>query len=222
MGLWTGVSEPGVLGMLSVLGEYSLSESVGLGLGMGLQRRFDGSLDLRDGTFDVTWRAVNAPTVVVNVRPGVSIPTGGLGGGFAFTPLSTASIDPRLSVDAALGASWLVLPSVSTRVPFYRGWDDRLQGPFVRGDLRGARRFGDVVPWVGVSASHQAEGSHPRFTPAFSELAATVGAFWSIGERWGVSAQGRAPLWIGGSAIRVWSVSLSGRYVIRRKPKGEH
>ena len=222
MGLWAGAAEAGVLAMGSVLGEYSVSEAISLGAGIGLQRRFDGSLDLRDGSFDVTWRAVRTATAVVNVRPGITIPTGGLGDGFAFTPLSTASIDPRLSVDAALGAAWLVLPSATTRLPFYRGWDGRLQGPFVRADLRGARRLGDITPWVGVSAAHQAEGSHPRFTPSFSELATTAGAFWAIDNKWGLAAQTRIPLWVGGTAFKVYSGSVALRYVIRPKPKSEH
>ena len=221
LGLWTGVGRGLAVGMLSLSGEYALSPRVALDAGFGLQRRSDGSLDPRDATMSVTWRALNTDTLVLNVRPGLSIPTGGLGTGFAFTPLSTASVDPRLRVDAAIGSTWLFLPSFTTRVPVYKGWDDRLQGPFLRGDLRGARRFSDVVPWVGLSLSHQMEGSHPLFTPPMTELAGTVGAFWAIAERWGVSAQGRAPLWVDGAASPIWSASVACRYVIKKTPKAD-
>ncbi len=203
-------------------GEYWATGRWGVSGGFGVQRRSDGSFDSRDATVHAVYRAVAEATAVVTVRAGLSIPTGGAGSAFTFTPLSTASVDPRLSVDAALGATWLVLPSISTRVPIYRGWDGRLQGPFFRADLRGARRFGAVVPWVGLSVTEQMEGSHPMLTPAMRELAATGGATIAVGRKWGVNAQVRAPLALGGAATKVWSAAVSVRYVLRREPKDEH
>ncbi|MFT6819431.1 MAG: hypothetical protein ACJATT_003254 [Myxococcota bacterium] len=208
--------------MASVRGEYWATGRWGVDAGFGVQRRTDGTLDSRDATLHAVYRAVAKPTAVVTVRAGLSIPTGGVGSAFTFTPLSTASVDPRLSVNAALGATWLVLPSVSARLPVYRGWDGRLQGPFLRADLRGARRFGAVVPWLGLSASEQMEGSHPTLTPPMRELAATGGATIGVGNKWGINAQIRAPLVVGGMATKVWSAAISVRYVLRREPKDEH
>ncbi|MFT6162174.1 MAG: hypothetical protein ACJARS_003101 [bacterium] len=54
------------------------------------------------------------------------------------------------------------------------------------------------------------------------ELAATGGATIGVGNKWGINAQIRAPLVVGGMATKVWSAAISVRYVLRREPKDEH
>lgn len=162
---------------------------------LGAHRHENGELDLRDGVVGLGWTVVAKDTFVLKVEPGLNLPIGSLeDDGLAFTPLSTTSVDPFVQVDVVYGATYLIGSTLSARFPVYAGSDGVRQGAFSRLDVWGARRFGDVVPWVGVSAVGLA-ASEPIGAPAaFAELAALGGAVFHLAPRWSVTAQTRLPV----------------------------
>lgn len=142
----------------------------------------------RDSVLSAKARVIDRPDLVLRVAPGVSFPTGSAGRSFAFTPLSTGSVDPWLSADLVWGGAWLLAASAQGRVSLYEGLDGTRQGPYGTATLKGARRLGriDAVPWLGVAAS----GS----PGLYSELAGAGGLVWAPSERWALTVDARVPV----------------------------
>ena len=159
----------------------------------GLFRAGDGTLTARDGQIGVAWFAVAEPALTVKVRPGLSVPLGGVSAGMAFTMLSSGSIDPVLGVDLLAGGAWLFVTSLEGRVALYPGFDDVLQGPYGRVDLKGARRVGVAVVYAGVSGVGQRR--YDNGLGAFAEVSPVGGAVLSLSERLSATAQIRVPVW---------------------------
>lgn len=220
-GTWIGSMPVGVevQGMFGV--EVPFSHRLGAVGWLGAQRQTDGSLDPRDAVVGLNWVAVSNDTLVVRLQPGLNLPTGGIGSGLYFTPLSTASVDPYLVGDVVVGGTWLGALSVVARAPLYDGWDRLRQGPFVRADLRGARRWGLAVPWVGLSAVRLFPSDPPRAAPDLSELAVTAGSVFNVAPRWSLTGQLRAPLAVSEGAVRQVAGGLSVRWVVG-KPSEDH
>lgn len=187
---------------------------------MGVQRHTDGNIDARDAVLGVAITPLARDTLVLRLQPGINIPTGGIGSQLYFTPLSTASVDPYLVTDLVYGSTWLAGLSTVGRASLYDGWDRRRQGLFGRLDLRGARRLGIAVPWLGLSLVGQGEASPVGSVPSFAELAATVGSVFNIDDRWSLTTQLRGPLWRSSAAQMQFSGGLSVRFVVG-KPAGE-
>ena len=160
----------------------------------GLFRSADSTLTARDSQIGAAWFAVSQPALTVKIRPRVSIPLGGVSAGMAFTMLSSGSFDPVLGIDVMAGGSWLFVTSFEGRVALYPGFDDVLQGPYGRVDLKGARRIGEAVFYAGLSAVGQRR--YDNGLGAFAELSPVAGAVLSISERWSGTAQVRVPVWM--------------------------
>lgn len=214
-GLSTGLEAQAIAGI-----EVPVSHRVAGVVWAGAQRHPGGEIDPRDATVAAMWLPVLRDDLVVRVQPGVSIPTGGLGSQLYFTPLSTASVDPWLSADMVVGAAWLAGVSTVVRVPVYDGWDRIRQGPFLRADVRGSRRLGDVVPFVGASLVRQAPSSPVGAAPDFAEVAGTLGTVANLSERWSLTGQLRVPAWVSDGAVRQLSGGVSVRAVIGSPPEG--
>jgi hypothetical protein len=214
---WVGTVGAGVE-VGTVLGaEVALAERWSGVAWVGAQRHPDGSVDPRDAILGASFVAVDRPDLVVRLQPGLNVPTGGIGSQLYFTPLSTASVDPYLVADAVYGSAWLVGLSTVARVPLVDGWDRLRQGPFLRADLRGARRLGAFVPWVGASGVRQLPSDPAGAVPDFSELAATAGTVANLSDRWSLTAQLRFPLWAPAPVERQVAGGLSVRWVIGRR-----
>lgn len=183
---------------------------------LGVQRHVGGQIDPRDAVLGASWTAVSRDDLVVRLQPGLNLPTGGIGSKLYFTPLSTASVDPYLVADATWGGTWLVGGLAVARASLYPGWDRIRQGAFGRLDLRGARRLGPAVPWIGLSAVRQLPSGPVGAVPDFGELAATAGLVANLDERWSLTAQLRAPLWRSTEAERQFAGGLSVRTVLGR------
>ena len=65
--------------------------------------RYAGAPQARDSLLTVPIRVLDKPSLVWTVSPGASLPTGTLGAGGDFTPLSTGSVDPWPSSMEAAG-----------------------------------------------------------------------------------------------------------------------
>ena len=220
LGTWFGGLATGLEAQALVGVEVPVSHRVAGVVWAGAQRHPDGQLDARDATVAVMWLPVLRDDVVVRVQPGLSIPTGGLGSQLYFTPLSTASVDPWVSADLVVGAAWLGSASVVARVPVYDGWDRIRQGPFLRADLRGARRLGVAVPFVGASVVRQAPSAPAGAAPDFAEVAGTLGSVVNLSERWSMTGQLRVPAWVSAGGVRQVSGGVSVRAVIGSPPEG--
>lgn len=215
LGTWIGALPNGIAGQLGLGVEVPLGKRIGIGVLGGIQRDADdGALNPRDTIVSVTWIPVNQKDLVVRLRPGLSLPTGGIGQDLFFTPLSTSSVDPWLSGDIVYGTTWLLAANAVARVPLYDGWDLRRQGPFLRTDLRGARRLGKWVPSAGLSIARQAPSVPRGAAPDFADVAATAGVLGHLGDRWSVGVQLRAPLWVSEGAPRVIAGGASLRCVV--------
>jgi len=208
-GMPTGVEAQALLGA-----EVPLTRRVGVTGWGGLQRHADGSFDPRDAVVAAAWTPVSTPEAVLRIHPGLNIPTGGIGQGLNFTPLSTASFDPFLMVDGVLGRTWLGSTTLIARLPLYKGWDLVRQGPFFRADLRGARRIGDVVPWLGLSGVRQLASDPRGASPDFAEIAATAGAVANLSPRWSLTGQARVSLAVTEGTVRQVSGGLAARFVV--------
>jgi len=218
-GAWMG-GHPGGVESQGLIGvEVPVSHKVAAVGWVGAQRHGDGTIDPRDATIGALWLPVVTDEWTVRLQPGLSIPTGGIGSGLSFRPLSTASVDPWLSADIVAGRAWVAGLSLVGRAPLYAGWDDVRQGPFLRVDLRGARRLGKVVVFAGPSAVRQAPGSPALSTAKFTELAATAGGVFHIAERWSMTAQMRVPAWVTSGGIRQVSGGLGARWVVGSPPE---
>jgi hypothetical protein len=227
VGSWVGTLGPvgdRGLELQGVLGaEVPFADRLSAIAWLGAQRHRDGELDPRDAVVGVSWTAVSRDDLVVRLQPGLNLPTGGLGSGFYFTPLSTGSVDPYLTADATYGSAWLVGGAVVARTSLYPGFDRRLQGTFLRADLRGARRLGIAIPWVGLSAVRQLPSDPVGAVPDFSELALGAGAVVNVSDRWSVMGQLRGALWASDGAERQLAGGVSARTVIgKRRGDDEH
>ncbi len=189
------------------------------GLASGGAQRWDsGAVDPRDGRIALGFKPVREAALTLSIEPGVSLPLGSVGAPLGFVPLSTGSVDPWLSATLIGGGAWLGVVSVEGRAPLYAGRDGVVQGPFGRADLLGARRFGTVVPWLGVSTVGRTAGSND--TGAFWEISPVAGATWGFADRWAGSLTLRVPV-LGGAEYAV-AGGLSVRAVIGKRASGEH
>ncbi|MBX2797379.1 MAG: hypothetical protein KTR31_06925 [Myxococcales bacterium] len=222
-GVWVGSMATGIESQALVGVEVPWSHRASAVAWVGVQRHSDGSFDPRDATVAAMWIPVSEPNLMVRVQPGLSIPTGGIGGGLAFTPLSTASVDPWMAADVVAGSTWLASLGGIVRVPVYQGWDRIRQGPFLRVDLRGARRVGVTVPFLGLSGVRQMPSAPEGAAPDFGEVATTAGAVVNLAERWSLTAQLRVPLVVTEGVLRRPSGGLAVRAVVGSAPEGhEH
>lgn len=225
LGAWIGAPRGGITAQLGLRAEVPFSHRLGASVLGGIQRELDGSIVPRDTIVAATWVPVSTDELSVRLQPGISLPTGGLNRDLLFTPMSTSSFDPWIGADVYYGRAWLVGVSGVARVPVYRGWDLRRQGPFVRGELRGARRMGGWVPSAGLSVARQAPAvpDDALNTPDFADLAAVAGALVNISERASVAGMVRAPLWASEGSPRVFAGGATLRWVIGNPPEGhEH
>jgi hypothetical protein len=204
-----GVESQGMAGL-----ELAFGHELGILAFAGVHRHADGSFDPRDAVAALTWTPVSRDTLLVRFLPGVNIPTGGVGNGIYTTPLSTASFDPFLTGDVVVGGTWLAGLTGVARVPLYAGWDQIRQGAFLRADLRGARRFGDVVPWLGLSGVRQLPSDPEGAVPSATELAATAGGVANLSARWSLTAQLRVSLFVTDDLPRQTSGGLTVRAVV--------
>ncbi len=216
LGTWVGVPPGGVETQLGARVDVELSHRLAAVAMGGVQRPSSGAVDLRDSVLGLAWLPVSRADLTVRLTPGVNLPTGGVGQGLLFTPLSTSSFDPWLAADAVFGGAWVGAVSAVARVPLYAGWDLRTQGPFARLDLRAARRLPGWVPGVGVSAARQAPSVPRGASPDFSDLAALADAVVNLGPRWSASARLRVPVWTSGT--RAPAGGLAVRAVLGRPP----
>lgn len=162
---------------------------------MSVQRRPDGAIVFRDVVTSVGIRLVEKDTLTFVLRPGLRLPTGGLADGLAFTPLSTASVDPWLSAELVGGSTWIGATSLQVQAPLYAGWDARRQGVYGRFDVRGGRRIGAGVVWLGPSMIARTKDDLGQ--DAFHEIAATAGATWAVHPRASITGQVRVPVEMG-------------------------
>ncbi len=180
----------------------------------GVQRFPWGAVAARDALVGARVRLVQEDDLAIALAPRLSVPLGSVGDGLAFNPGSTGSFDPALGGDLVYGGKWLLVLDGQTRVPLYAGADDILQGPFVRGDVRGAVRAGDGVVAVGTSTvlAWPADDGLGGFT----EVAATLGGVIAPFKRHAFGAQLRAPVWTNGENYRLavatnWSAVWGGK-----------
>ena len=120
------------------------------------------------------------------VGPGVALPTGTIGAGGDFTPLSTGSVDPWLTTSAVVGTGWLVTGLGQLRPVLYEGRDGVHQGSYWRGDLAVARRFNDHVVRLGLSSA--------GVMSDFAELSISAGGVINLNEEFAVVPWVRVPL----------------------------
>ena len=209
-----GVLSSGVESQVFLGADVPLTQTVDVSTLVGLQRHFDGRIDARDALLLARWTVVSTPTAWLRISPGVSIPTGGLGSRLLFTPMSSASVDPWIGVDSTVGSNWILGTSALARVPVYDGWDRIRQGPFVRADLRGARRLGDHVVWVGVGYVNQAQADRTDAAPSFAAVSGFTGAVFALGERTSLIPQVRIPAWSDEDSAPFFSGGVSMRWVL--------
>ena len=139
----------------------------------------------RDAIIAAEWRPLRGSTTTATVRLGASIPTGAIGAGPVFTPLSTQSLDPWIAGSVVYGSKVLGVASGQARVPLYAGPDGVTQGTFLRGDLRAAVRIPKAVLYAGLSAAGGLPDSNGMAD--FYELAPIAGGVWNLHERWALA-----------------------------------
>ena len=203
-------------------GEVTVAERVAPFAYGGIHIHADGEVDIRDANVGVSWTPYWSPEFVLRVRPGLSVPTGGLTNSFLFTPLSTSSLDPWLAVDALAGKEWLFGSALVARTPLYEGWDQVRQGPFLRGDVRMSRRFSFGVPWLGLSGVRQAPSTPVGASPSFAELAMLAGSVFHPHERWSVTVQLRVPVAVTEGAVNAVSGGVAVRRVVGAREVEDH
>lgn len=214
------MGQEGFEGQTALRGEVTLAEAWGTALTTSLQIRSDGRLAVRDLILTGIWRPVVTEKIFVAIRPGFTIPLGGLAEGLAFTPFSTSSFDPRLSVDAVYGGRFLVVTNAQVRVPLYEGWDGVRQGAFFRSDLRGAYRYNRGVAWLGgsyVGSLKSSVGSQ-----AFGEVAVTAGTLINLEQRVALTVQTRVPVWTSNDRPYDVAFTLGLTVVLGKKEHPEH
>ena len=194
LGTFTTVLDDGAEVLASLTGLIPVAERVGIRPILAGHRRPTGDLLARDALLLVPVRLVETPTSRVTISPGLNVPIGSIGAGTRFTPLSSGSVDPWLSVDAIAGGSWLGSASLAVRTPLYAGVDGVTQGAFVRGSVRGARRIGTGgAAWVGVSPVVGLADTAGR--GGFAEVAATAGGTIPLSTTWALTPRLRVPMW---------------------------
>lgn len=185
----------------------------------GVQRYATGALAPRDALVGARALLLSRDDLSISVAPRLSIPVGNVSDTFAFQPGSTGSFDPALGGDLVVGGKVLGVVEGQARWPLYAGADGVRQGPFARGDLRGAVRLGEWVAAVGTSTVL----SWPSDvgTRGFTEFAATASASWTPFDRHGFGLQLRAPVWTNGENYRL-AVALGWSAVWRRREAHGH
>ncbi len=199
--------------------ELALTPRVGVGVRGGLHSVGEG-VQLRDAIVEASWIPVVTDLVTVRLTAGASVPIGSVAAGSYFTPLSTGSVDPVLSAQVTGGGTWVAAVGGWARVPLYDGLDRRRQGPFLRGDLRGGRRIGASVAWVGLSPAFQLPSTPAGAAPDFGEVAATAGVLVAPWDRWSVGVNARTPLWTSDPGYR-FAVGAQLRWVFGGGPKDD-
>jgi len=148
--------------------------------------RYHQGWQARDTLLAAPIRVVDKPAAVWTVGPGLALPTGTLGVGGDFTPLSTGSVDPWLTTSFVAGTGWLFTALGQVRPVLYEGRDDVHQGSYWRGDLGMARRFGDHVVRVGVSSAGVVDD--------FSEVSISAGGVINLSDQFALVPWVRVPL----------------------------
>ena len=160
---------------------------------LAAQRWYDGSYAVRDGFLLATIDVVNKPTRVLRVKPGVTLPIGGVSAGLSVTPLTTGSFDPWLQVDALVGGTWIGGATLTVRAPVFEGSDAVRQGVRSRLDLKGARRLGPGVGWFGATGVVQGGGQvRPDST---LELNLAGGWVHELNPSWVLGIDARLPVY---------------------------
>jgi hypothetical protein len=197
--------------------EVVLSKAFAVGVQGGVFLKSDG-FTVRDLNLTGVWRVLQTPSAQITLRPGLNLPTGGLGGGLSFTPTSTSSVDPTLGAEAVVGGRYVLAASAHVRVPLYKGYDTVRQGVYIQTDLRGAVPLFNSVVWAGMSyvKTTSADNNLGRF----HEVAATAGGVWTFHERASLNLALRVPLEQG--PINGYRVAgMTGvTWVVGKRPRG--
>lgn len=194
-GLMVVGDQVGTLTQALASGMVAVSPRWTLGATQPVQHVTGGSLQLWDGILQASYRAVDTPTAVVEVRPGVTVPLAPVGDGAPFIPGATGSVDPWLAASGFVGKDWLFLWRAQGRLPLYEGADARTQGAWVRADVGGARRLGPTVVAATVSGVRGFAGQPLVVSTApYSELAARLQVEWSVSAQSALRAETRLPL----------------------------
>ncbi len=203
--------------------QTALSKRTTVMVGSGLLRDSAGDLSMLDTRLNVGLQAVSTDSVVVQLTPGVTLPTGAAGANFYYTELSTASVDPTFSVDVVGGAAWVGIGQVYARVPLYDGSDLRRQGPYLSVDGRLGRRLDKVVPYLGLGAVRQLPSDPVGASPDFTELYSHTGAVINLADKWSATGTVRLPMWSSQGATYRFAVGASLKTVLGKgfKSKGE-
>jgi hypothetical protein len=156
------------------------------------QRWYDGSFAVRDGFLLVSIDVIDEPDRVLRIKPGLTLPVGAVSSGLDLSPLTTGSFDPWLQVDALIGGTWIGGLTGTLRAPLSRGSDGLRQGPRLRLDLKGARRFAPGVAWTGLTSVAQAGGEVTDQTSF--ELSLAGGWVHELNGQWALGLNLRIPL----------------------------
>ena len=194
--------------------QTALSKRASVRVGSGVLRETDGDWLLLDTRLGVSVQAVSTPELVVQVTPGFTLPTGSVGAGFYYTEVSTASVDPTLSVELVGGGAWVGIGQVYARVPLYDGSDLRRQGPYLSADGRLGRRFDKVVPFVGLGAVRQMPSDPVGASADFTELYSHVGGVFNLADKWSATGTVRVPVWSTDGAIYRVAVGASLKTIL--------
>jgi hypothetical protein len=211
------IPEGGWDGALQGRVDVALGRQWGLHALGGVVRYPWGDVSPRDALVGTRWQFVSKDDVAASLSPRVSLPLGNVSDAFVGQPGATGSVDPALGADLYVGGTWIVALEGSGRVPLYEGADGLRQGPFARGELRGARRVGD---WVGALGLGSALGFPAEDgTGGFTEVTAVAAASFAPWKRHALSARVGVPVWTNGENYRV-SVLLGWSAVWLRKEPG--
>lgn len=212
---------PEGVGLLAIRSGVALSDAAAIEARVGALRTSAGGIQLTDGALRARWNVVRTDTVVLGGLAGVALPLGSAGAELSWTPRSTGSVDPLLGARIVAGGTWLVAASADVRVPLAPGADRVLQGPYLSGDVRGARRLGGAVPWAGVALARSLPALEDG-SGDFSELAATAGSTFDLSDRWALAVDARLPLAPEPLAPYAFAAGVGATWVIgKRKPAGE-
>ena len=189
--------------------QTAVSKRASVGVGSGVLRETEGDWLLLDTRVGVSVQAVSTPELVVQLTPGFTLPTGSVGAGFYYTEVSTASVDPTLSVDIVGGGAWVGIGQFYARVPLYDGSDLRRQGPYLSADGRLGRRLDKIVPFVGLGAVRQMPSDPVGAAADFTEFYTHLGGVVNLADKWSATGTVRVPLWSTDGAIYRVAVGAS-------------
>jgi hypothetical protein len=181
------------------------------------------AVSVMDPSLGASFLVAQSASALVRVGAAATLPLGTVtGGGLGLAPRSSQSVDPRLSLSAVVGATWLGVASANVRAPLYEGGDGVRQGTFARGELDLARRIGgDWVTWGGLSVLGAGESS--AGSGDFIEVAPVAGALWNVGEQISLGARLRVPVYGGDDGV-AYPVAggLTLRWVAAKAEEEDH